>query len=148
MNIMFIITPFNFPPSQPRRVFVVDEWSKVIRQCLVRPHLARVRFFVRRRTMQRSIDKTFYNSKRWKDCRDAYLASKNHLCERCKAKGLYEPARVVHHKIYLTKENVNDPSISLNFDNLEALCQDCHNNEHFGDHDKRYKVDEQGRLIF
>ena len=98
--------------------------------------------------MARSTDKSFYNSKRWIDCREAYLASQNHFCERCRAKGIYEPARVVHHKIYLTNENVNDPSISLSFDNLEALCQECHNNEHHGDHGKRYKVDEAGNLIF
>lgn len=96
----------------------------------------------------RSIEKTFYNSAAWIKCRELYLQTNGRFCERCLAKGIYEPARVVHHKIHLNKENEHDPSITLNFDNLEALCQDCHNNEHFGDHDKRYKVDELGRLIF
>lgn len=96
----------------------------------------------------RSTDKSFYNSAAWIKCREAYLSSVGYFCERCKAKGFYEPARVVHHKIYLNNDNCNDPSVSLNFDNLEALCQDCHNNEHMGDHDKRYRVDEAGNLIY
>lgn len=96
----------------------------------------------------RSIDKTFYNSSAWIKCREAYLQSQGYFCERCRTKGVYEPARVVHHKIYLTEDNYKDPSISLNFDNLEALCQDCHNNEHHADHGKRYSVDEAGNLIY
>ena len=52
---------------------------------------------------------------------------------------LYQPARylpktrcwkIVHHKIALTPENINDPNITLNWENLELLCQDCHNKEH------------------
>ena len=37
-----------------------------------------------------------------------------------------------YHRRYLTAENLFDPTISLNPDNLEALCRDCHNAEHFG----------------
>jgi hypothetical protein len=33
-----------------------------------------------------------------------------------------QPAEIAHHKIYLTAENVTDPDIALNPDNLEALC--------------------------
>lgn len=97
----------------------------------------------------RSIEQRFYKSKEWGRCRDAYLKQAGYFCERCKAKGLYETARIVHHKTYLTEDNYKDPSIAFNFDNLEALCQDCHNNEHFGDHtERRYKVDESGRLVY
>lgn len=37
---------------------------------------------------------------------------------------------IVHHKEYLTEENVMDDNIALNEDNLEGLCIDCHNREH------------------
>jgi len=47
------------------------------------------------------------------------------LCERCGAIGIE-----VHHKVRLSIDNVNDTSISLNQDNLELLCRDCHNKEH------------------
>lgn len=95
----------------------------------------------------RSIDNDFYRSTEWERCREAYLQKVNHFCERCKAKGIYEPARVVHHKKYLNKENVTDPSVSLNFDNLEALCSSCHNQEHFKQ-ERRYQIDEDGNLTF
>jgi len=99
--------------------------------------------------MAKSIEHEFYKSTEWKRCRESYLASVGFFCERCKAKGFYEPAKIVHHKVYLTKANYKDPSIAFNFDNLEALCQACHNNEHIGDHhERRYTVDESGRLVF
>lgn len=79
----------------------------------------------------RSIPASFYKSNAWKRCRDAYFSSVGGLCERCKAKGLIVPGYIVHHKTHLTPENYEDPSISLNFDNLEVLCKQCHNEEHF-----------------
>lgn len=87
--------------------------------------------------MARSIDSSFYKSKAWKIARAEYFKSQSGLCERCKAKGLIVPADIVHHKIHLNSENYNDPSISLNFDNLECLCQTCHNQIHFKNEDKQ-----------
>ena len=80
--------------------------------------------------MARSIDRRFYESPEWRRCKETYLATVNHLCERCLAKGRYEPAKIVHHKIHLTAENYGEPDIMFGFDNLEALCQSCHNDEH------------------
>ena len=70
--------------------------------------------------------KHFYKSKAWRQCRDAYFVYRYGLCERCQ-----RPGKIVHHKIYLTPENINDPNISLNWDNLELLCATCHQHEHF-----------------
>lgn len=95
----------------------------------------------------RSIDHSFYKSKEWWDCRTSYIQA-HPLCERCAAKGLIVPAILVHHKIHLTPENVNDPSIALNHDNLESLCQSCHNAEHFGDKtERRWTFDQDGNLV-
>lgn len=69
----------------------------------------------------------FYKSKVWIDCRLAFLISKFFICERCGG-----AATIAHHKIYLTPDNINDPFITLSWENLEALCQDCHNREHHG----------------
>jgi 5-methylcytosine-specific restriction endonuclease McrA len=98
--------------------------------------------------MARSIDRSFYKSKAWKITRESYLASKGGLCERCLAKGEIVPADIVHHKIWLSEENYLDPSISLNWKNLECLCQKCHNNEHFGGKNaqKRWDFDKDGRF--
>lgn len=87
--------------------------------------------------------KEFYHSKDWTDTRQAYLIAQHYLCERCG-----EPAKVVHHKHYLTKQNINNADIALNWDNLEALCQDCHNKEHHAAADtRRYKFDDDGNVI-
>src|SRR5690606_16040460 len=69
--------------------------------------------------------RSFYKSRAWRRCREAYIAYRHGLCERCGAGG-----KIVHHKVYLTTDNINDPEVTLSFDNLELLCQDCHNREH------------------
>lgn len=70
--------------------------------------------------------KHFYKSKAWRQCRDAYFVYRHGLCERCQ-----RPGKIVHHKIYLTPENINDPNISLNWEYVELLCATCHQHEHF-----------------
>lgn len=80
--------------------------------------------------MAKEFAKKFYNSKAWKKCREAYKQSVNGLCERCLQAGKYVPGDEVHHKIYLTPENINDPNITLSFESLELLCSSCHNKEH------------------
>ena len=67
----------------------------------------------------------FYHSKYWTHCRTAFVAYKRGKCEICGKRG-----NLVHHKILLTEENVSNPEISLNFDNLMLLCKDCHNKIH------------------
>lgn len=69
--------------------------------------------------------KAFYNSKEWIKCRDAFMESKHYICERCG-----RPAVICHHKKHITPQNINDPDITLNWDNLQALCIDCHNVVH------------------
>lgn len=92
--------------------------------------------------------KTFYASKAWHDCRRAFLMSKNNLCERCSTPDNPVPADIVHHKVYLNRYNIDDPNITLCWDNLEALCQDCHNKEHHRKGgEKRYSFDEDGNVV-
>jgi len=68
----------------------------------------------------------FYKSSEWRRCRLAFLESRHYVCERCG-----RVATIAHHRTYLTPANVGDPSVTLNFANLEALCKTCHNKEHF-----------------
>lgn len=72
----------------------------------------------------------FYHGKSWKAVRELVWDRAHGLCERCMERGELKPADVVHHRIPLTPENVGDPSISLNPDNLVALCDDCHTQVH------------------
>ncbi len=95
--------------------------------------------------MARDFAVKFYSSAAWIKCREAYKQSVFGLCERCGA-----PATIVHHKEYLTSNNINDPNVTLNWANLEALCQDCHNKEHQSKYSATradVRFDENGDLI-
>ena len=93
----------------------------------------------------RDFAQAFYKSKAWQNCRDTYVRQAHGLCECCMAKGLYTPGVIVHHKIELTPENIGNPDITMNPDNLMLVCRDCHAAQHKPA--KRYKVDELGRII-
>lgn len=91
--------------------------------------------------------KDFYKSTAWKKARQTVIRRANGLCERCRAAGLYRPGVIVHHKNYITPENINDPGVTLNLDNLEYLCEDCHNKEHKAKPNNRYRFDSNGELL-
>lgn len=98
----------------------------------------------------RSISRPFYHGKQWQKTRDAYIKSVGGLCERCLTNGKVKPGYIVHHKHYITADNINDPSITLSFDNLEYLCFDCHQEEHFGKVkvvDDDLKFDSNGDIV-
>lgn len=90
--------------------------------------------------------KAFYKSAAWQDCRAAYIQSVFGLCERCQ-----RPGEEVHHKIYLSPSNINDPMITLSFENLELLCSSCHSIEHNRKHKEvvrnGLKFDNFGNLV-
>lgn len=81
--------------------------------------------------MAKEFAKSFYNSRAWKMCKDGYIKSRYGLCERCE-----KPGDIVHHKVLLTPENINNHDVSLNWEHLEYLCIDCHNKEHMGNHEE------------
>ena len=85
----------------------------------------------------------FYNSQDWANCKAQVTQErlKNGVlfCEHCNKVILksFNPnannnkgAVVYHHKIYLTTENVNDASISINPANIAILHWACHNEIH------------------
>lgn len=86
----------------------------------------------------------FYNGEDWANCKAQVLNSRIQedgvvYCEQCGlpiVKG-FNPneknnkgAIVFHHKIYLTAQNVNDASISINPSNIAILHWACHNQIH------------------
>lgn len=71
-----------------------------------------------------------YKSAKWKRLRAMKLAM-NPLCERCLAKGISNSSHIVHHKEYITDKNYFDDDVFFNIDNLECLCQACHNRRTF-----------------
>lgn len=110
--------------------------------------------------MARSINPSFYKSKAWNRVRLNIWRKQYCLCNRCGRSvyvdGIseYIPKEkrlkgIVHHKIHLNENNVLDDNITLNEDNLEGLCIDCHNKEHNDPGILRngYSFDEEGNLI-
>jgi 5-methylcytosine-specific restriction endonuclease McrA len=83
----------------------------------------------------------FYKSDTWKLAREIKIRSVNGRCERCGGIG-----QEVHHRQRVTVNNVEDASVSLNPENLELLCRDCHNKEHQR-FSRKMKFDEEGNLI-
>lgn len=88
----------------------------------------------------------FYRSIAWKRCKKAYLTKVNYLCELCQREGLIVPADAVHHLIPITASNLFDPMITLNHDNLMAVCRKHHDQIHHRK-DLRYSFDQYGRII-
>ena len=74
--------------------------------------------------------KPFYKSKAWQVARSFVWDRAHGLCERCLEHGEGKTADVVHHRIPLNAENVNDPKIALDPGNLIALCDECHTEVH------------------
>ena len=59
----------------------------------------------------------------WRKIRARYIAA-NPLCELCKQSGKLTPADTVHHKHKLADGGSND------WENLQALCGNCHTQLH------------------
>ena len=95
--------------------------------------------------MAKDYAKKFYASSAWIRTQAAFMESKNYICERCG-----DVACIVHHKKHINPRNINDPGITLSWNNLEALCQSCHNKEHLGKGGackSGLQFNEQGELI-
>ena len=68
----------------------------------------------------------FYNSRMWRKKRAVILKEQHYECQRCKARGKYKRAVIVHHIKHL-KEH---PELALVDSNLEAVCFACHEELH------------------
>lgn len=101
--------------------------------------------------MAKEFAKRFYNSKAWKECRDLYKQSVNGLCEECLDEGKYTLGDEVHHKIELTPYNINNPDVTLNWNNLQLLCFNHHQDithNRTAPVRKGFSFNEKGELIY
>jgi len=86
-----------------------------------------------------------YRSKKWAKIKKEKKLL-NPFCERCLKKGIYTPSYIIHHKEYITDKNYEDDNVFYNIDNLESVCLECHNKEHFGEK-QEFFFDKNGDLI-
>lgn len=71
--------------------------------------------------MKKKADR-FYKSRLWLDVREQALRRDHYWCQSCNSR----PATIVHHKI---PRKVR-PELELDLDNLESVCDVCHNRDH------------------
>ena len=71
--------------------------------------------------MAKEFAKAFYKSQAWQAARQQALMRDCYTCQICGGR-----AQEVHHIIELTPDNIRDRNISLNLNNLQSLCHDCH----------------------
>lgn len=89
----------------------------------------------------RDFAREFYKSTRWRRAREAYLKEHRYICEVCGG-----VADTVHHIEHLNVTNINDPDVTLNENNLMAVCRDCHAKIH-SKVERRFVLDENGDII-
>lgn len=74
--------------------------------------------------------KHVYQKAEWEKIRKVVIVKANGLCERCSKKGVVKPGKIVHHKQWLNDKNNKDWNVAYNAENLEYICNDCHEEEH------------------
>ena len=72
----------------------------------------------------------FYTSNIWSEFRRNLILERGIVCEHCGEHILKSHELILHHKIFLTEENVNDYDISLNPENIMIVHHKCHNEIH------------------
>lgn len=71
----------------------------------------------------------FYCRKDYLDLAQACKIKSGGVCAKCG--GVFDISELrPHHKVELTLDNIDDVNITLNPDNIEVLCHDCHNAAH------------------
>ena len=106
--------------------------------------LASLLFFSGGDRVAREFAEAFYHSAAWKRAKRLAMQLHYGVCEKCG-----RPAKIVHHKIWLTPDNITDHDIALGLDNLMVLCADCHNRIHAKDSSVRegLEFDGAGQLV-
>ena len=77
----------------------------------------------------RELRQKAYNTTEWRKLRESYL--KQHpVCEECLNKGKVTPAEDIHHSISPFKNGECNKALFLDYNNLQALCKQCHSSIH------------------
>jgi hypothetical protein len=94
--------------------------------------------------MAKDFARSFYKSKAWRNARAYVLRRDLFSCHDCGCR-----ATEVHHLTELNPDNINDPAISLNPDNLVSLCSVCHKKRTLGKGDVAdgLEFDENGQVV-
>lgn len=83
----------------------------------------------KKETDMRVLRQKAYQNTSWRKMRDTYL-HEHPLCEDCLAKGKVTAATDIHHIKSPFRNGEINWGLLLNYENLAALCKECHGNRH------------------
>ena len=91
-----------------------------------------------KREKAKAIYDNVYNTSLWRKIRSAYL-QEHPLCEMCLKEGKTTVATEVHHITEISNGDTIEQMQSIGFDynNLMAICEDCHTQLHAEKHRKQ-----------
>lgn len=90
--------------------------------------------------MAQEFAKPLYTSQAWITLRFNLIIERGPKCQRC-GRIMIDTSKIVgHHITALTPVNINDVNITLNPNNVELICFDCHSKEHRRFCSNRHKV--------
>lgn len=79
--------------------------------------------------MAQEFSKRLYLSKEWISLRNKLIVERGPKCEKCGKLVADTSKLIAHHKTRLTPQNINNVNVTLNPDNIDLYCFDCHNRE-------------------
>lgn len=84
------------------------------------------------------IYKYVYNTRLWRSIREGYIIS-HPLCEKCLERGKISPTEEVHHVIPISTADdvLKMKELGFDYNNLMALCKDCHHQIHNSNEHKK-----------
>lgn len=80
--------------------------------------------------MAQTFSQQFYKSNKWLKFRNMIISERGAKCEICGKHIVNSKSIHVHHITELTTSNINDVAITLNPDNVQVICHECHNKIH------------------
>lgn len=80
-------------------------------------------------TDMRKLRQEAYNNSSWRKLRQTYIKN-NPLCEDCLKQGKVTPAQDIHHDKSPFKNGEVNQHLLLDYNNLVALCKECHSLRH------------------
>lgn len=91
----------------------------------------------------RKLQDGFYHTPAWRRLRNAFIKAYP-LCAACEERGILKEGKVVDH----TKPRRLYPALELDWNNLQTLCDSCHNSKSGKEGSKVYQKREERKAMF
>ena len=86
--------------------------------------------------MAKKFAEKIYGSQKWKRLRKQIAESNFYICQMC-GRPFSSDDIIIHHITHINQNNVDNPQITFNQDNLICVCRSCHAKIHRDDYRKR-----------